>query len=489
MMKKITLNISIFLTFCFMAASLNAQTIFYEDFRYDTGANGFTVQQVALDGQAPGEVGKIVSDVVDATNSNPLFDPNSRTTYTMPNGTLRDQRAISFNNMSGNPASINHEIEAWAFMTNQNLSAVNAPKVSFWTQQQSALGGGSSLTIWVSQNYTHGNLPSTATWTNETANITGNIATSDVADQTYVKGELDLSAYTGSSVTVAFKIVSDGAAYVSATSQHGTFYISDVKFDVTQEDVASGVFSALNTSSSGQTNIFDTPSASVDENNFTNTGTWANVLTTNSDVPILAQSLIPVEEGYKFKVADNYKPIRVSQVRYVLAGGTVAQGAIGQSAWVVQASNNNSTWDNISAVTPIYPVNSGNETPLAITENTPAYRYYRFVLAQDWTPNSGITALQKLDFTVFGSPLSINDNALSEGITIYPNPTNSIFNIKNSNANMATKKVSLISVMGKTVYSNTSLQPINVSRFSKGLYILKIEAQDGSVATKKVLVN
>jgi len=84
--------------------------------------------------------------------------------------------------------------------------------------------------------------------------------------------------------------------------------------------------------------------------------------------------------------------------------------------------------------------------------------------------------------------LSTKDDVLSNGISIYPNPTNSVLNINKSNSNIAIKNISLINVIGKTVYTSTSVKAINVSNFSKGLYILKIEAQDGGVATKKVIV-
>lgn len=405
-MKKITQKLILFLTFGLFAFSLNAQTFYYEDFRYENTGRGFTVQKVALDGQAAGDVGKRVADVVDAADSSPVFDITSRPATRTPNGATREQRAISFKNVSGtDPAFVNHEIEAWALMTNQDLSSVNSPKVSFWTQQRSVVGSGSSITVWVSQNYTHGNLPSTATWTNETVNITGAIATAGVSPLTYVKGEIDLSAYTGTGVTVAFKIVTDNTAYSSGVSQHGTYYISDVTFDAERENVLPGAFSALNSSATGQTSIFNTPSASISDANFSNTTKWADVLTTTGSVPRLANgTLIPVDEGYKFEVADKYNPIAVSEVRYKLVNGTSNKGTVSgvakQSTWKVQGSNDDSTWDDISAERGMFSSNSGTTEytfPLTVTK---AYRYYRFVLAEAWTPNQQYTALQQLDFTV-----------------------------------------------------------------------------------------
>ncbi len=482
-MKKITI-----LIFGFIAFSINAQTTYYEDFRYDTEGRGFTVQKVALDGQAADKVGKRVGDVVDASDSNPVFDENSRPTNRIPSGATREQRAIAFFNTSGaDDAITNHEIEAWAFMTNQNLSSTNQPKVSFWTQQRSVVGGGATLSVLVSENYTHGTLPSTATWTDETANITGVVATSDLNSLTYVSGSIDLSNYTGTSVTVAFKVVTDNSAYEKNVKQHGTFYISDVKFEASPEEVTGGAFSALNTSASGQTNIFDIPSASIAESNFSNTSKWADVLTTEASVPRLANgSEIPVGEGYKFKVADNYNPIAVSEVRYVQVNGASNKGAPDNSKWMVQGSNDDTTWDDLSSVIQMYSSSNDVETAAALT-TTKRYRYYRFVLATAWTPNSNFTAIKQLDFTVDASVLSVKNETLIEDFAVYPNPTNSVINI--SDFNEQVQNVRLIDVTGKTIYKSTNTQPIDVRDFSKGLYILKIASQTGGVSSKKVIIN
>ena len=120
---------------------------------------------------------------------------------------------------------------------------------------------------------------------------------------------------------------------------------------------------------------------------------------------------------------------------------------------------------------------------------TLAMRYQGSSAAYDaLTSRNGTLYISDLKFFVQSSALSTKNNVLSQGISIYPNPTTNILNI-NSEANIPIKNISLINVIGKTVYSNTSAKAINVSGFSKGLYILKIEAPDGGVATKKVIVN
>lgn len=499
-MKKITFNI----TLCFILSvgtySLNAQTTYYEDFRYPDSNNGYTVQQIFLGGQAANQVGeKRINDIVGpqgtaGDDSNGLFNPSSRPDITIPRGAARDQRAIAFTNTSGNAANnnlTNYAIEAWVLMTNQDLSVVNSPMVSFWTQQRFVYGDGAKLTIWVSENYTHGNLPSTATWTNETANIEGSIATSEVAPQTYVKGELDLSAYMGTSVTVAFRMETDATPYEEGVSQHGTFYISDVVFAAAPQTVANGAFSALNTSSSGQMNIFNTPIASISDSNFSNTSKWGDVLTTNTATPRLANGVtIPAGEGYKFEVSGAYKPIAVTEVRYILANGTSNKGVEGESKWIVQGSNDDVNWDDLCDPIGMFSNNSGAGEEFAIALNTTkAYKYYRFVLASEWTPNQLYTALHQLDFTVDSTVLSLSEVEMSTlGIMVYPNPSNSLIHLKMS-ANVKVKKVALIDVAGKQVFSQNNEQPIDVSQLTKGMYILTVQSDAGTVINKKVLVN
>lgn len=490
MMKKITLTNALFLILGLFVFSLNAQTTFYEDFRYENEGRGFTVQKVAIGGQTESQIGKRVGDIVDDADSNSVFNQSTRPVNRIPNGGAREQRTIAFNNTSGADATLtNHEIEAWAIMTNQDLSSVNKPKISFWTQQRYVKGGGATLTIWVSENYTHGSLPSTATWTNETANITGNIATSEISPQTFVNGSLDLSAYTNASVTVAFKIVTDNTAYSNGVSQHGTFYIGDVWYSSSKEDVANGAFSSLNTSATGQTGIFNTPSASISESNFSNTSKWANVLTNDNAVPRLAENtLIPINEGYKFEVAAKYNPIAVTEVRYKLTNGTSNKTAAAvESKWIVQGSNDDTTWDDLSVVTGMFSNNSGTDAyPLALTTSKP-YRYYRFVLSEAWTPNQKYTALIELDFTIDNSVLSNQKNTLKETFSAYPNPTNSVLNISNDNINI--KNVKLIDITGKVIYNNYNVESIDVRNYSKGLYILKIESKEGAIFSKKIVLN
>jgi hypothetical protein len=83
--------------------------------------------------------------------------------------------------------------------------------------------------------------------------------------------------------------------------------------------------------------------------------------------------------------------------------------------------------------------------------------------------------------------LSKKDENFKNSIEIYPNPVNDILMIKNS-ANLSLKNVALFNVLGNQVYKSLNTKSINVSNFSKGLYILKIQSSDNIILTKKIVL-
>ena len=491
-MKKITLKAILFLTFALTSAIGSSQVFYYEDFRYDTGARGFTKLVVENDGQADTNLGKRVGDIPDADDSNPEFTGRSATR--IPNGGATDQRAISFQlSQAGDEITdLNFDAEAWAMLTSQDFSAINGPKITLWTQQRFATGDVSSLHILVSENYTSG-LPSTATWTDETANITGEFATSGLNDQVYVSGALDLSAYTGSNVTIAFKAIGGSTTYDSATSANGTYYVSDVVFEATPLQVAVGSIT-LNVDSSLQTDIFDEPYAASGNNNTNfNPRNFDRLFTTESYATrFISGQEIPVNEGATFKVNDIYDPIILSEVKYSIRNA--AKDGVNPTEWKVEASNDGENWTDVGggAFTPIQDGSNptGEQTKVVNTSDV-AYRYYRLVLATTLAAedNTGFIDIQEVNFTVIEASLSTNDIQKTEAkITAYPNPTHSVINISKA-AGIEVTQVRLVDLTGKTVYVNNTAQPIDVSQLAKGMYILQISSSNAKQSSTKVVVN
>ena len=84
---------------------------------------------------------------------------------------------------------------------------------------------------------------------------------------------------------------------------------------------------------------------------------------------------------------------------------------------------------------------------------------------------------------------SIDDN---NGLTIFPNPSNGIFNIVLETKSNSLAKIKIIDIFGKTVWNNertllNGINAINVN-LSKGNYILLIEEND-RLTTKKIIIN
>ena len=94
----------------------------------------------------------------------------------------------------------------------------------------------------------------------------------------------------------------------------------------------------------------------------------------------------------------------------------------------------------------------------------------------DWYKDAGAT------YNVNCGALSVDDFSLNT-VSIYPNPTTSVLNIKmESNLKHAT----IYSVLGTKVLETTS-KNITTSNLSKGIYLLKIEDENGFVSSKRFI--
>lgn len=227
-----------------------APSPFYPIFHYeDFGAvnRGYSVQVVSNpDGQDESQIGKRISDIPDAADSNNAFT-ETRPDNRIPTNQPRDQRALS---IVGTSANTNYELNAWVIMQtvdvsvhNPYISAADTHKyISFWTEQRYANGGISGLEVMVSTDYIDN--VQTATWVNVTSNL-NQIATSGQNPQTYLESILDISSYSSDTFTLAFKYSGSGSTF-STSNRNGTFYISDVKYFVSSESLASEVLKKEN---------------------------------------------------------------------------------------------------------------------------------------------------------------------------------------------------------------------------------------------------
>ncbi|MEC3908818.1 T9SS type A sorting domain-containing protein, partial [Tamlana sp. 2201CG12-4] len=95
------------------------------------------------------------------------------------------------------------------------------------------------------------------------------------------------------------------------------------------------------------------------------------------------------------------------------------------------------------------------------------------------TNRNGNLWLASQIYTGIKAALSVEDN-LSKRMSIYPNPVKHTLNIINLNADSRIKHVSIFDITGKSVYSNGYTKSIDMSGFSRGLYILRLESEEGA---------
>ena len=84
----------------------------------------------------------------------------------------------------------------------------------------------------------------------------------------------------------------------------------------------------------------------------------------------------------------------------------------------------------------------------------------------------------------YDSTLGINDLDFNENeIKLYPNPTSLILNIE---MDQAFKQAFIYSVLGNEVLK-TQHTTIDVSGLSQGLFLIKIEDENGNISTKRFI--
>ncbi len=108
-------------------------------------------------------------------------------------------------------------------------------------------------------------------------------------------------------------------------------------------------------------------------------------------------------------------------------------------------------------------------------------------LGLGFTPTT-IQASQNPNPTELSCPqLSINSSEISQ-FTIYPNPTENTLYIQNS-TNLEIDKILITTVLGNSIFqTNSSTQPIDVSKFAAGVYFIHFYLKD-RMFSKKFIVN
>ena len=83
--------------------------------------------------------------------------------------------------------------------------------------------------------------------------------------------------------------------------------------------------------------------------------------------------------------------------------------------------------------------------------------------------------------------LSLQDASLSEGLSIFPNPSSDVINIISANRNLT--DIRIVDISGKLLYSISNLdaekQAIDISTFAQGIYFIQINGEVSKKIVKK----
>lgn len=94
-----------------------------------------------------------------------------------------------------------------------------------------------------------------------------------------------------------------------------------------------------------------------------------------------------------------------------------------------------------------------------------------------------------IDNLVVSGVLSTNDETFLKGVAIYPNPSESIFNINRNTSDQLTVKV--FDLSGKQIYFDKNITDTNytidLSAYAKGIYVLNM-VSNGKTATQKLIL-
>jgi len=125
---------------------------------------------------------------------------------------------------------------------------------------------------------------------------------------------------------------------------------------------------------------------------------------------------------------------------------------------------------------------------------------YGYIVYNGWVDDEGTTAT---DGTTGSTPMvrmnmnpdvpgptSIEDNSYT-AFNVYPNPNNGILNISLTNKSDK-QTIEIKNIIGQTVYSqiagNSSTATINLSDINKGIYTVSLINENGTISTKKIII-
>ena len=134
--------------------------------------------------------------------------------------------------------------------------------------------------------------------------------------------------------------------------------------------------------------------------------------------------------------------------------------------------------------------NSGNDTIIAndfYVWNYPDSLFTSGDYVDTLVNHTGCDSIVQLHLTI-NITTGLNEAALNSGISVFPNPSNGVFNIRFNNAAIMPAKARVISVIGTELMNKTitSSDQIDLSPYESGIYFLSIE-NEGATKTWRIV--
>lgn len=156
-----------------------------------------------------------------------------------------------------------------------------------------------------------------------------------------------------------------------------------------------------------------------------------------------------------------------------------------ESVWTLNASNFANDVDDISIIDT--DLNTGTNSLTVVVNDVSSF------LKVD---NHETVHVYSVTWTITKSALGIDDITSDQNsfeITLYPNPSNRIINLKIESRNAVNLKVDIISLDGKkiksTKISNYETNEVDISRFSQGIYIANFYSNNILLTSKRFVKN
>ncbi len=379
-------------------------------------------------------------------------------------------------------SSVNHVADWWLITPSINLSSATTPTMAFESDKRFA---GSQLKVWISTNYSGSGLPSSATWTEITSLFT--LDTDDAAYAWIPSGSGDLTSYIGVSVYVAFQ-------YTGTATDGANWQIDNMS--ITEGPILPpGV----------------TPIADVQA---TAGGDQSDML---GQVVTVGGRVTAVKSGSGFWIQDKVaawsgiyvfnSTNTVTIGDSVILTGTVAEFAPGASVEKATQISNVTAFSNVGAFAPYGPMTLSTaavnaemyEGVLVKVSNAPVTAVPDAF--NEWSVNDGTGNVKVDDFIYLTTPApvlndvynvtgvvshsfgfykilprAVNDVEFVSGasvsemdeevVSVYPNPSNGVINIKNAN----NETIEVYNTLGAKVLTTKQTQ----FNLKDGLYLIKV---------------